>query len=93
MPWMWFHDCPGSRKSMTLHYLKVRNRNGRFLQRPQKRGRGNQLIQRRSSKIKSIGMQRVKIQRVTQADGYGGWCLELRMNQEFKMGFVEEQCF
>jgi len=53
--------------------------NSRFLQRQQKRSRGNQLILRCLSKTKSIAGQ---IQRVRQADrqsdGYGGWCLELR---------------
>ena len=50
-----------------------------FLQRPQKRSRGNQLILRRLSKTKSIGSRSdPESQASRQSDGYGGWCLELR---------------
>src|SRR6218665_1199931 len=46
--------------------------NVRFLQRPQKRNRGNQLIHRRLTKI---DRQRVKIQSGRQTvRRYGGWC-------------------
>src|SRR6218665_524875 len=55
--------------------------NSRFLQRPQKRSRGNQLIHRHFSRKKSTDRE-IKIQRVRQAgresDRYAGWCLELR---------------
>ena len=53
--------------------------NSRFLQRPQKRSRGNQRIHRRLSKTKSIGSgSDSESQAGRQSDGYGGWCLELR---------------
>ena len=53
--------------------------NSRFLERPQKRRRRNQLIHRRLTKTKSIGSgQDPESQAGRQSDGYGGWCLELR---------------
>src|SRR6218665_973269 len=53
--------------------------NSRFLERPQKRSRGNQLIHRRLTETKSIGSgQDPESQAGRQLDGYGGWCLELR---------------
>src|SRR6218665_942534 len=53
--------------------------NSVFLQRPQKRSRGNQLIHRHLSKAKSIGSRSdPESQASRQSDGYGGWCLELR---------------
>ena len=53
--------------------------NSVFLQRPQKRSRGNQLIHRRLSKTKTIGSSSdPESQASRQSDGYGGWCLELR---------------
>jgi len=54
-------DPRGSQEIVLIVIVIV---NSIFLQRPQKQGRGNQLIHRRLSRIKS--------------DGYGGWCLELR---------------
>src|SRR6218665_1340856 len=53
--------------------------NSRFLERPQKRNRGNQLIHRHLTKTKLIGSgQNPESQAGRQSDGYGGWCLELR---------------
>src|SRR6218665_879224 len=53
--------------------------NSRFLERPQKRSRRNQLIHRRLIKTKSIGSgQDPESQAGRQSDGYGGWCLEFR---------------
>ena len=53
--------------------------NSRFLQRPQKRNRGNQLINRRLSKPKLIGSgSDPESQASGWSDGYSGWCLELR---------------
>src|SRR6218665_646212 len=50
----------------------------RFLERPQKRSRRNQLIHRRLTKTKLIGSgQDPKSQAGRQSDGSGGWCLEL----------------
>ena len=47
--------------------------NSRFLQRPQKRSRGNQLIHRRLSKTKSIGsVSDPESQAGRQSDDYGG---------------------
>jgi len=47
-------------------------------QRPQKRGRRNQLIHRRLSKSESIGSgSDPESQASRQSDRYGGWCLEL----------------
>ena len=66
-----------------------------FLQRPQKRSRGNHLIHRRLSKTKSIDSPESQAGR--QSDGYDGWCLELRWEGgrrgQVRLGFVEEQCF
>ena len=51
----------------------------RFLERPQKRSRRNQLIHRRLTKIKSIGSaQDPESQAGRQSDGYGGWYSESR---------------
>src|SRR6218665_761509 len=51
--------------------------NSRFLQRPQTRSRGNQLIHRRLSKPKSIGSgSDPESQADRQSDSYGGWSLE-----------------
>src|SRR6218665_1416864 len=51
----------------------------RFLQHPQKRSCGNQLIHRRLSKTKSIGSgSDPESQAGRQSDGYSGWCLEFR---------------
>ena len=56
--------------------------NFRFLERPQKRSRRNQLIHKRLTKTKSIGSAAaVKIQRVRQADSHtamvdGVWSLD-----------------
>ena len=59
--------------------------NSIFLQRSQKRGCGNQLIQWRVSKTKSIGsVSDPESQAGRQLDGYGGWCLELRRKEEDK---------
>src|SRR6218665_3248479 len=53
--------------------------NSRFLQRPQKRSRGNQFVHRRLSQTKSIGSwSDPESQTGRQSDGYGEWCLELR---------------
>jgi len=61
--------------------------NLKLLQRPQKRSRGNQLIHRRLTKTKSIGRQRVKLQRGRQAgsqmamvDGVWSWNSEDILN-------------
>src|SRR6218665_3121539 len=57
----------------------------RFLERPQKRSRRNQLIHRRLTKTKSIGSdQDPDSQAGRQSDGYGGWCLELRRGGRYK---------
>ena len=50
--------------------------NSRFLQRPQKRSRKNQLIHRHLTKTILIGT----IQ--SQAGGYGEWCLELKHRED-----------
>ena len=56
-----------------------------FLQRPQKRSRGNQLIHRRLSKTKSIGSgSDPESQAGRQSDGYGGWCSELRRGGRYR---------
>src|SRR6218665_921158 len=53
--------------------------NSRFLERPQKRSRANQLIHRRLTKTKSMRSgQDPESQAGRQSGGYGGWCLELR---------------
>src|SRR6218665_179989 len=53
--------------------------NSRFLERPQKRSRENQLIHRRLTRTKSLDSgQNPESQAGRQSDGYGGWCLELR---------------
>jgi len=53
-----------------LHHEIV---NSRFLERPQKRNRGNQLIHRRLTRTKSIGSrQDPESQACRQSDGYGG---------------------
>src|SRR6218665_475096 len=50
----------------------------RFLERPQKRSRRNQLIHRRLTKTNLIGNgQDPESQAGRQSDGYGGWYLEL----------------
>src|SRR6218665_685151 len=59
--------------------------NSRFLERPQKRSRRNQLIHRRLTKTKSIGSgQDPESQAGRQSDGYGGWCLELRRGGRYE---------
>ena len=59
--------------------------NSRFLQRPQKRSQGNQVIHRRLSKTKSIGSGSDPQSRAgKQSDGYGGWCLELGHSLPFR---------
>ena len=58
----------------------------RFLERPQKRSRRNQLIHRRLTKTKCIslgGGQDPESQAGRQIDGYGGWCLELRLGGRY----------
>jgi len=56
--------------------------NSRFLERPQKRNRKNQLIHRRLTRTKSIGSgQNPESQAGRESDGYGGWCLELRREE------------
>src|SRR6218665_2336910 len=75
--------------------------NSIFLQRPQKRDLGNQLIHRRLSKTKSTGSgSDSESQASRHSDDYGGWCLELRRGGrhtgrtgQIRIGFVEEQCF
>ena len=58
--------------------------NSRFLERPQKRSRRNQLIHRRLTKTKSIGSgQDQESQAGRPSDGYGGWCLELRQGGRY----------
>src|SRR6218665_1696886 len=53
--------------------------NSRFLERPQKRSGGNQLIHRRLTRTKSIGSgQDSESQAGRLSDGNVGWCLELR---------------
>ena len=53
--------------------------NSRFLERPQKQSRRNQLIHKRLTKTKSIGSgQDPESQAGRQSDGYGGWSLELK---------------
>jgi len=60
-------------------HIKIVIVNSTFLQRPQKRGRGNQLICRRLSKTKSIDSgSDPESEAGRPSDGYGGWCLELR---------------
>src|SRR6218665_502191 len=57
----------------------------RFLERPQKRSRRNQLIHRRLTKTKSIGSgQDPESHAGRQSDGYGGWCLELRRGGRYE---------
>ena len=59
--------------------------NSRFLERPQKRSRRNQLIHRRLTKTKSIGSGHdPESQAGRQSDGYGGWCLELRRGGRYE---------
>jgi len=60
-------------------YIVIVIVNSRFLQRPQKRSRGSQLVHRRLTRTKSI-CRGFKIQIGRQTirrnwDGYGGWCL------------------
>jgi len=70
--------------------MSHRNRNrklliSRFLERPQKRSRRNQLIHNRLTKTKSIGSgQDPESQTGRQSDGYGGWCLELRRGGRYE---------
>jgi len=49
--------------------------NSRCLQRPQRRSRENQFINRRLSKTKLTAAVRSR-ESSGQSDGYGGWCLE-----------------
>ena len=59
--------------------------NSRFLERPQKQSRRNQLIHRRLTKTKSTGSgQNPESQAGGQSDGYGGWCLELRRGGRYE---------
>ena len=59
--------------------------NSRFLEHPQKRSHGNQLIHRRLTKTKSLGSsQDPESQAGRQSDGYGGWCLELRRGERYE---------
>src|SRR6218665_2543957 len=60
--------------------------NSRFLQRPQKRSRRNQLIHRRLTETKSTGSgQDPESQAGRQSDAIdGGWCLELRRGGRYE---------
>ena len=61
------------------HCLQVITVNSRFLERPQKRSCGNQLIHSRLTKTKSIDSgEDPESQAGRQSDGYDEWCLELR---------------
>src|SRR6218665_2081250 len=72
----WRADTEREEGSVQLQIVIV---NSRFLERPQKRSRGNQLIHRRLTKTKLIGSgQDPGSQADRQSDGYGGWCLEFR---------------
>src|SRR6218665_1588932 len=62
-----------------VHRIVIVIVNSRFLERPQKRSRRNQLIHRRLTKTRSTGSgQDPENQAGRQSDGYGGCCLELR---------------
>src|SRR6218665_560722 len=57
----------------------------RFLERPQKRSRRNQLIHRRLTKTKLIGSgQDPESQSGRHSDGYFGWYLELRRGGRYE---------
>jgi len=61
--------------------------NSRFLERPQKRSRRNQLIHTRLTWTKSIGSgQDPENQAGRQSDGYGGWRLELKRGWRYMYG-------
>src|SRR6218665_2561393 len=74
--------------------------NSRFLEHPQKRSRGNQLILRRLSKAKSIGSgSDPESQAGRQTVSLLWWMVfgvetgrEARGRRWFMIGFVEEQC-
>src|SRR6218665_934510 len=59
--------------------------NSRFLERPQKRSRRNQLIHRPLIKNK-IDRQWLRSRESgrQKSDGYGGWCLELRRGGRYE---------
>ena len=93
-------------KHMGLHFWGNRNRivivNSRFLERPQKRCRGNQLIHRRLTRTKStVKRAAVKILRVRQADSQTlRWVVfgvetgrEVRRRGRTRIGFAKEQRF
>ena len=66
-----------------IDYMEIAIVNSRFIERPQKRSRGNQFIYRRLNKTKSTVSgqdpeSQAGRQSGRQSDGYGGWCLELR---------------
>src|SRR6218665_3920931 len=64
--------------------------NSRFIERPQKRSRGNQLIHRRLTKTKLIGSsQDPENQAGRESDGYGGWCFEFRRGRRYEEDEVE----
>jgi len=64
-------------RTTNLHEIVIVNFG--FLQRPQERSRGNQLIHRRISKTKPKGSgSDPESQTGRQSEGYGGLCLELR---------------
>src|SRR6218665_902306 len=72
--------------------------NSRFLERPQKRSCGNQLIHRHLTKTKLIGSgQDPESQVGRQSDGYIWWMvLGVKTGREIwgiRIGFAKEQCF
>src|SRR6218665_1357684 len=74
---------------VTIIFESYRIVNSIFLQRPQKRGHGNQLIHRRLSRTKSIGSgSNPESQAGIQRDGYGEWCEYLAYNSLLQLSLL-----
>src|SRR5688572_28723118 len=85
-------------------FTSIRNRiiivNSIFLQRPQKRSRGNQLIHRRLTKTESIGRGSKSRESGRQTVRRLRWMMlrvdmarEVRGSEGIGLGFAKKQCF